>query len=95
MFSRKKFPLGKVAAGFGIGALVANSVCPYLLQKVFTANGITDFRALFLVPMSFALLCPPRVGLRRTRRTPRPSLRRTPRTARSSAPRYAPGEGSR
>jgi nucleoside transporter len=39
----------------GIGALVANSVCPYLLQKVFTENGVTDFRALFLVPMSFAL----------------------------------------
>ena len=39
----------------GIGALVANSVCPYLLQKVFTENGVTDFRALFLVPMGFAL----------------------------------------
>ena len=39
----------------GIGALVANSVCPYLLQKVFTENNVTDFRGLFLVPMSFAL----------------------------------------
>ncbi len=40
----------------GIGALVANSVCPYLLQKVFTADTGTNFRGLFLVPMSFALL---------------------------------------
>lgn len=39
----------------GIGALVANSVCPYLIQKVFTENNVTDFRGLFLVPMSFAL----------------------------------------
>jgi MFS family permease len=39
----------------GIGALAANSVCPYLLQKVFTENAVTDFRGLFLVPMSFAL----------------------------------------
>ena len=39
----------------GIGALVANSVCPYLIQKVFTQNGVTDFRGLFLMPMSFAL----------------------------------------
>jgi len=39
----------------GLGPLVANSVCPYLIQKVFTQNGVTDFRALFLVPMSFAL----------------------------------------
>lgn len=39
----------------GIGALVANSVCPYLIQKVFTQNGATDFRGLFLVPMGFGL----------------------------------------
>ena len=39
----------------GIGALVANSVCPYLIQKVFTQDGVTNFHGLFLVPMSFAL----------------------------------------
>lgn len=39
----------------GIGALVANSVCPYLLQKVFTEDSVTNFRGLFLVPMGFAL----------------------------------------
>jgi nucleoside transporter len=40
----------------GIGALVANSVCPYLMQQVFTHNGVTDFRTMFLVPMFAALL---------------------------------------
>jgi nucleoside transporter len=39
----------------GIGALVANSICPYLLQQVFTQNGVTNFRGLFLVPMAAAL----------------------------------------
>ncbi|MEW6157958.1 MAG: nucleoside permease [Verrucomicrobiota bacterium] len=39
----------------GIGSLVANSVCPYLMQKVFTQNNVTDFRGLFLVPMGFAI----------------------------------------
>jgi nucleoside transporter len=40
----------------GVGALVANSVCPYLIQKVFTnsATKITDFRGLFLVPLATA-----------------------------------------
>jgi nucleoside transporter len=40
----------------GIGALVANSVCPYLMQTVFTHNGVTDFRSLFLVPLGAATL---------------------------------------
>ena len=35
----------------GIGVLVANSICPTLLQKVFTHDGVTDFRGLFLVPL--------------------------------------------
>ena len=35
----------------GIGVLVANSMGPILLQKVFTHDGITDFRGLFLVPL--------------------------------------------
>jgi nucleoside transporter len=38
----------------GIGALLANSICPVLMQKVFTANGVTDFRGLFLVPLACA-----------------------------------------
>jgi len=40
----------------GIGALVANSVCPYLMQSVFTQNGVTNFHSLFLVPLFFALV---------------------------------------
>jgi nucleoside transporter len=40
----------------GIGSLVANSVCPYLLQKVFIQDRTTDFRGLFLVPLVIALV---------------------------------------
>jgi nucleoside transporter len=36
----------------GIGALVANSICPMLLQEVFTESGVTDFRGLFMVPLA-------------------------------------------
>lgn len=39
----------------GIGALVANSVCPYLLTE-FTKDKIVDFRGLFLVPLGASLL---------------------------------------
>jgi hypothetical protein len=40
----------------GIGALVANSVCPFLMQSLFTHNGTIDFRGLFLVPLGASLL---------------------------------------
>ena len=40
----------------GIGALVANSICPYLFENVFTQDGRTDFRSLFLVPLAAASL---------------------------------------
>jgi len=39
----------------GIGALVANSICPRLIQETFTHAGITDFKSLFLVPCYAAL----------------------------------------
>jgi len=39
----------------GIGVLAANSLCPWLIQSVFTANGVTDFRSLFLLPCLTAL----------------------------------------
>jgi nucleoside transporter len=39
----------------GIGALLAYSLCPYLMQTVFTQNGLTNFRGLFLVPMTSAI----------------------------------------
>ena len=35
----------------GAGPMLANSFCPYLMQSVFTHNGVTDFHGLFLVPM--------------------------------------------
>ncbi len=35
----------------GLGALLANSICPYLGQAIFTHDGVTDFHGLFLVPM--------------------------------------------
>ncbi len=40
----------------GVGSLVANSVCPYLIQEVFTRDKVTDFQSLFLVPLAAASL---------------------------------------
>jgi MFS family permease len=40
----------------GIGVLVANTICPTLIQKVYTTAGVTDFHGLFLVPFGVALL---------------------------------------
>jgi nucleoside transporter len=40
----------------GLGALVANTVCPPLIQNVFTQNGVTNFRGLFIVPLAAATL---------------------------------------
>ena len=40
----------------GIGVLLANLVCPWLLQSVYTNGGVTDFRSLFLMPMAAATL---------------------------------------
>ena len=39
----------------GVGALVANSICPKLAQETFLRNGATDFHHLFLVPLTVAL----------------------------------------
>jgi MFS family permease len=39
----------------GLGALVANSICPFLLQNKFTHDGVVDFKGLFLVPCFVAL----------------------------------------
>jgi MFS family permease len=38
----------------GIGTLLANSICPWLIQSVYTTGGVTDFRGLFLVPLAAA-----------------------------------------
>jgi MFS family permease len=40
----------------GAGALLANSICPYLIQKVFTQGGLVNFHGLFLVPMLCSLV---------------------------------------
>ena len=40
----------------GAGALLANSICPYLSQNVFTHAGVMDFHGLFLVPMICSLV---------------------------------------
>jgi MFS family permease len=38
----------------GLGALLANTICPWLIQRVYTSGGVTDFRGLFLVPLAAA-----------------------------------------
>jgi MFS family permease len=38
----------------GVGALLAYSICPWLAQAVYTVNGATDFKGLFLVPLAAA-----------------------------------------
>jgi len=47
----------------GVGALAANSLCPWLLQTVYTKEGVTDFRGLFLVPMICSLVASVALGL--------------------------------
>ncbi len=39
----------------GGGALLANSICPYLGQAVFTHGSVTNFKGLFLVPLACGL----------------------------------------
>jgi MFS family permease len=38
----------------GIGVLLANTLCPWLIQSVYTTGGVTDFRSLFLIPLGAA-----------------------------------------
>jgi nucleoside transporter len=35
----------------GLGALAANSICPFLFDEVYTNNGVIDFQGLFIVPL--------------------------------------------
>ena len=35
----------------GIGALLAYSICPWLMQSVYTVNNLVDFKGLFMVPL--------------------------------------------
>jgi len=41
---------------FGFGYIVANFVCPWLKQSVFTQDGVTDYRSLFLLPAVVSLV---------------------------------------
>jgi MFS family permease len=40
----------------GIGALLANMICPWLLQSVYTTGGVIDFKGLFMIPLAAASL---------------------------------------
>lgn len=40
----------------GVGALIANSVGPWLVQTVYTENGVTDFRSMFMIPIVISVL---------------------------------------
>ncbi len=40
----------------GVGALIANSICPWLLQTVYTTDGVTDFKSMFMIPMTISIL---------------------------------------
>jgi len=41
---------------FGFGNIAANFVCPWLRQEVFTHDGVTDYKGLFLVPTVISVL---------------------------------------
>ena len=47
----------------GVGALLANSICPYLMQEVFTHGSTVDFHGLFLVPTFCSLAAAAALGL--------------------------------
>jgi MFS family permease len=38
----------------GVGALLAFSICPWLMQDIYTKAGVIDFKGLFLVPFATA-----------------------------------------
>jgi hypothetical protein len=57
----------------GIGALLANAICPWLLQSVYTSDGVTDFTGLFMVPLTAASLAA--IGLALFFRPPTPGPR--------------------
>jgi len=40
----------------GVGSLLANSLCPWLIQTVYTKGGVVDFRGLFLVPLAAGIV---------------------------------------
>jgi len=47
----------------GVGVLIANTICPALMQETFTKDGVVDFKGLFLVPTACALVAMLLLGL--------------------------------
>jgi MFS family permease len=39
----------------GVGALMANAICPYLIQKVYVRDNVVDYRGLFMIPLGLAV----------------------------------------
>ncbi len=39
----------------GVGALLANAICPYLIQEVYVHDKVVDFRGLFMIPLGLSL----------------------------------------
>lgn len=39
----------------GVGALIANSVGPWLVQTVYTVDGVTDFSSMFMIPIFISI----------------------------------------
>ncbi|HIE72063.1 MAG TPA: MFS transporter, partial [Planctomycetes bacterium] len=39
----------------GGGALLANSICPWLIDDLYTTDGVIDFQGLFELPMLTAI----------------------------------------
>jgi nucleoside transporter len=41
---------------FGLGNIAANFICPWLKQSLYTQNGLTNYKHLFLVPTAISLV---------------------------------------
>jgi len=39
----------------GVGAMLANAICPYLIQSVYKHDNVVDFHGLFLIPLGLAV----------------------------------------
>lgn len=45
-----------LASFLATNSLIANSVGPWLVQTVFTVNGVTDFRSMIMIPIAISIL---------------------------------------
>jgi uncharacterized membrane protein YeaQ/YmgE (transglycosylase-associated protein family) len=39
----------------GVGSLAANTLCPWLKQAIYTVDGVTNYKAMFLLPCFAAI----------------------------------------